>query len=359
MARRRQFYDSNVHDQAWARMRHTYEIFDNVVISFSGGKDSLVVLEMAKRIAEEMNIPKVHALFRDEELIPTEVTDFITEKYVGQDWLDLEWWCVPLHSHKHVLGVNQDYIQWDPNREWMRPKPEWALTEKDLGLKEGYVLSQYTCDPVTIRNLKGRIAICTGVRAVESLQRFRAVVNKTGKENYISNGSGSKRASSVRPIFDWVENDVFRFFYDYGIEYCPVYDAQAWMQGCLRVSSALATSSARNFGIYRATSPEMYERSIELFPEMTSQDRYFKEYDRAQVSEQHAQSWKTIEQWVKDNVLDEHQQETALRKLRDARVRARRYPHAYPLKYVFRQMQGQAGKRDIMPLTERQSKGWQ
>ena len=164
MARRRQFYDSNVHDQAWARMRHTYEIFDNVVISFSGGKDSLVVLEMAKRIAEEMNIPKVHALFRDEELIPTEVTDFITEKYVGQDWLDLEWWCVPLHSHKHVLGVNQDYIQWDPNREWMRPKPEWALTEKDLGLKEGYVLSQYTCDPVTIRNLKGRIAICTGVR---------------------------------------------------------------------------------------------------------------------------------------------------------------------------------------------------
>jgi hypothetical protein len=38
------------------------------------------------------------------------------------------WFAVPLASSKYVLGVTHSYIQWDPNRRWVREKPEWAET---------------------------------------------------------------------------------------------------------------------------------------------------------------------------------------------------------------------------------------
>lgn len=47
---------------------------------FSGGKDSLVALHLTKEVADERNIKKpIDVVFRDEELIPDEVINFVDE----------------------------------------------------------------------------------------------------------------------------------------------------------------------------------------------------------------------------------------------------------------------------------------
>lgn len=131
MARVKKFIDANVYDEAKKRIHHIYDTHDDVVVAFSGGKDSLTVLHLVKEVAEERGIAKVNAVFRDEELIHDEVVKFVTS-YMDKDWLNLEYWAVPLASSKYVMGEQQDYIQWDPKRKWIREKPSFALGLSDL-----------------------------------------------------------------------------------------------------------------------------------------------------------------------------------------------------------------------------------
>jgi 3'-phosphoadenosine 5'-phosphosulfate sulfotransferase (PAPS reductase)/FAD synthetase len=41
-------------------------------------------------------------------------------------------------------------------------------------------------------------------------------------------GVETRNVKLCKPLYDWEENDVFRYFYDRQIRYCPVYDSQLW-----------------------------------------------------------------------------------------------------------------------------------
>lgn len=349
MSRYRRFIDTNVHDEAIRRLHHVYDVFDDVVVAFSGGKDSLAVLHLTRQVAAERGIGKVKAAFMDEEVIPFQVVDFIT-RLRDEPWLDLEWFAIPLQSHKYVLGEMQDYVQWDPAREWIRPKPEWATTETDLGLPEGAVTDQYQMDVHTIRNCKGRVAVLTGVRAAESMTRLAGSVAKMN-ENYIFKAPSTKRAARVWPLYDWQENDIFRLFYDLKVPYCDVYDARSWAGMEMRVSSALTSEQARrNWTKYREFAPDLYERMIEVFPEMLAHERLFEEMDQKRDLARYAQSWGTIREWIEDNITDPNARKKAVKVFENARAQAAIEPSRFPLEHVLRTLIRSGGKRIIQPV---------
>ena len=351
MPRYKRYIATNVYEEAKKRLHHIYETHDSVVVAFSGGKDSLALLHLTWEVAQERGLDKVHAVFRDEELINQQVIDFVAE-YRNLPWLDLKWWTIPLESHKYVLGRMMDYVQWDPNRKWIRPKPEWGLNLEDLNLPEGTSISQYNSDLVTISGFPGKVCILTGVRAAESMMRFRSCVNKLN-ENYI-NASSTPRATLGRPIYDWVENDVFKYFYDKQIKYCPLYDNQLWAGRSLRVASAITSESARDFGKIREFDPDLYDAIIEVFPEMILQERYFKELDREAVIKQNASSWDSILSWIEENIEDERQFKKAMKEYKRVQGLARVSPSLYPLEYVLKCFMSQGGKRNIFPLIEKE-----
>jgi len=346
MSIQKSYIDTDVLIEARKRARIIFERHDSVVVSFSGGKDSLAALHIMWEAAQEFGHKKLNVCFRDEELIPDAVVDFV-HQYQKLPWIDMLYLAVPLASNKFILGKSIDYVQWTPNREWLRPKPEFAVTNKDLGVGENKVWDQYNTDGMVASRYKGKVAIVTGIRAAESLVRFRSCVNKLS-DNWL-NASPSKKAILAKPIYDWVENDVFRYFYDENIAYCSIYDAQTFAGAALRVSTPLHAEQSKIIGRFRATAPTFYDQVMTLYPEMLVQERYWSQLDRQSVAEEYAQNIEGIQRWIDDNLKgDRHR--LATKALAGIKVRWINRPENYPFDYILNHFVTGAWKRELQPL---------
>lgn len=342
----RVYIDTNVYDEAINRINHIFNTFDTVVVMFSGGKDSLAALHLVKQISEERGIDKVNVVFRDEELIPQVVIDFV-DKYFHMDWIDMKYFCVPLYSQKFVLGKTQTYVQWDKTRKHIRPMPDYAIkTEAD----DGRIFSQDSMDDYTASFYTGKIAFINGIRSSESLIRYASCMNKLN-ENYI-NETKSKIANVrfCKPIFDWEENDVFKYFMEADIPYCSIYDWQMWNGDQFRVATPIHQEAAKRFNKLRTLDPNLYSQVIDIFPEMIVQERYYKELDRDAVKDQYGKDMHSVLEYIKDYITDPKQKHEAYKMFKKTVVANRNDPEAYPVHHVLTYFITGAYKRDLLPL---------
>lgn len=344
------YIDTDVYTEAKSRINHVIDTFDSIAVCFSGGKDSLVTLHLVEEVYRDRGISEpVNVIFRDEELISDDVINFV-QWHAAQPQYRMLYYAVQLMSQKFILGRTCTYIQWDENRTWIRPKPDFAITAP------GKVFDQYTMDAFAAENFKGKIGFVTGIRADESLIRFRACINKKN-ENYIT-GTEAKNVHLVKPIYDWSQNDVFRYFYDKGIKYCPIYDAQMWNGQALRVATPLHAESAKRFDKIRTLYPVFYQQLVDMFPEMLVQEKYWNEYDRDGVIYQYPRGWSGIIQYIREQIKDPKERKLAYQRVVTAKtIRENNLAKGlytvnfggYPILYVFRAILAGQFKRVIQP----------
>jgi predicted phosphoadenosine phosphosulfate sulfurtransferase len=264
MSKKKIYVGRDVLTEAKYRVRHIMATFDQIWVAFSGGKDSLVVLRLVREIMDEDGLANdpVNCLFRDEEVINQVVLDFVNS-YRTDPRYNMRYYAIPLKSSKFILGESVTYIQWDDSRKWARPKPEYAITSVP-GMPAGGAFSQQEADAAVFTGVPGKIAVLTGIRADESLVRFNSCCVKKN-ENYI-NSTGTPNVKLCKPIFDWSEKDVFRYFYDRQIEYCALYDAQVWNGNNLRVATPMIAESAKVFSLLRSLDPVSVRASDDDLP---------------------------------------------------------------------------------------------
>lgn len=211
------YQDINVLDASKDRIEKTFDTFERIYISFSGGKDSSVMMHLVMQEAIKRN-RKVGVLIIDLEAQYSDTIEHIehmVEMY--KDNIDLHWFCGELMLRNAVSNYQPRWICWDEEKKdvWVRQKPEKA---SDLSQYPFYVPKMEFEELMVIfgewYSQGKKTAAFIGIRSDESLHRYRAITSR--KDGLMMNNwkwttKVSNKLYNVYPIYDWRTEDIWVF----------------------------------------------------------------------------------------------------------------------------------------------------
>jgi len=265
-------YGENVFDESVKRLTHLYEDGYRVVVSFSGGKDSGICLELTILAAKETGNLPVEVVMRDEEIMFPGTFEYAERMYHRKETI-FHW----LIANQPVINIfNREcpyFWVFDPllkPSDWVRQPPEFAEYIKEQDITR--MINDQRYPP---QNGKDLVAII-GLRTAESKRRIMAIASARGfltKKNV----AGCRRAN---PIYDWLDGDVWKAIRDNKWDYNHAYDVM-WRHGVsrnrLRIAPpTLTTASVPQLKKASQAWPVWFEKVCKRLPGVRAAARYGK-----------------------------------------------------------------------------------
>jgi protein-tyrosine-phosphatase len=120
------------------------------------------------------------------------------------------------------------------------------------------------------------------------------------------------------------------------------------------VATPLHAESAKRFDLLRSMDPDFYQRLIDVFPDMTVQERYWHDYDPdLALADYLGKGWAGIAAYIEEQVEDPWNKEQALARLAEYRGLAIRQPESYTPDHLLRAITNGAIFRTVMPVGTR------
>jgi 3'-phosphoadenosine 5'-phosphosulfate sulfotransferase (PAPS reductase)/FAD synthetase len=219
--------------------------------------------------------------------------------------------------------------------------PEGAITAYNFGLDHSENLPE-SVDYYTMQGKKGSTAFITGVRAAESMIRYRSCVQKL-HENYLVRPYRLKRGIPLqfaKIIYDWQVDDVFKFISEeHNAPYCDFYDLASLTGSNTRVGIPLHSVAIRRIGDVVATEPDFYDRLYECFPYIDAQRRWWPDFDVEGVIEDFAsRGWDGVKEFIRTYMVGEEKQTRARAYVAEFRKKHIADPYSYPLNWLVRNL---------------------
>lgn len=232
----------------------SFEPKEGYRLAFSGGKDSCVLKALA-----DMAGVKYDAHYSVTSVDPPELVRFIREKHPDV-----------------IFDVQREEI-FDEDGEIVgeRAVTMWNLIPRKL--MPPTRLARYCCSVLKESGGEHRLTL-TGVRWAESVKRKynRHLVdigatpktaimlnNDNDEARHLVDTCYKKRKTTVNPIIDWTDDDVWEFIREYNVPYCELYDQGYKRLGCIGCPMNPETA-ARDFLRY----PKYKEAYLRAFGRM-------------------------------------------------------------------------------------------
>jgi predicted phosphoadenosine phosphosulfate sulfurtransferase len=274
--KKKSYINESCYDMAVARLDNCFRRFDKVVVSFSGGKDSTVCLQMAIDSARKAGKLPLDVVTFDEEAIPPETVEYMTRIAQIKD-INLRWMCVPI-KHRNACSERQpDWFPWaeEDREKWVRPLPPLAITSIP-GMVRGMAIPE--CTPLIYGPEYGSVCVVMGIRCDESMSRYSAIARKKSSKNaYLSLFEGAKWINKCYPIYDWHTNDVWKAPNVMGWDYNHAYDVME-LAGITRHNQRCAPpfgeQPIRGLHQFKACWPELWGKMVDRVAGAATAARY-------------------------------------------------------------------------------------
>lgn len=304
----KEYQDYNVLQAAKKRIQIVFESFEKIYVSFSGGKDSTVMLHLVMEEAKKRNV-KVGVLIIDLEAQYNDTISHLQNMCdMYRDYIDLHWVCAQLLLRNAVSDYEPRWCCWDEQKkmQWVREKPfgckdgsEYDFFIPKMEFEEFMVLwGEWYSEGKTT-------AAMIGIRADESLHRYCAIArNKTGLtfNNYKWTTLVSKNLYNVYPIYDWKTEDIWVFhgrFKEY--PHNRIYDKMNMAGVKLsqqRLCQPYGDDQKRGLWLYHILEPETWYKVVARVNGANSGALYISEkgnmtgYDK--ISKPNGHTWKSF-----------------------------------------------------------------
>lgn len=272
----KKYLDKNVYDAANERMEYIFNKFDRVYLSFSGGKDSGVMLNIAIDYMRKHNVKKkLGIMILDNEANYEYSLEFMHRILLRNlDILDIYWCCLPITLPCTVSSYMTEWQCWGikDEKRWIRPMPKYPYivnihNHKFDFFKENMSYDEFW-DSFGDWYSQGKLTACMiGIRADESLNRFRAIFNDRkimldGKCWTKKKHLKTDNVYNVYPIYDWRTEDIWvgnaKMCWDYNHLYDVFYMAGLTVAQ-MRVASPFMSESKSSLNLYRVIDPHVWQ----------------------------------------------------------------------------------------------------
>ena len=250
--------------------------FDNISVSFSGGKDSSLLLNLCVKYIRDNHLNrKISVLHLDYEAQYEMTTKYVDEVLSDNcDILDVYRVCVPFKVTT-CTSMHQSYWRpWEEDKQdiWVRSLPTNAITKKYFSFYNesmwDYDFQQSFSLWLHERNKAKRTAVLVGIRTQESLHRWRAIHSDRNYKNY--NGINWTKevydnVYNAYPIFDWLTEDIWIANAKFNFSYNKLYDLfyQAGLNiDQMRVASPFLSEGQETLSLYRVIEPHTWGKLV-------------------------------------------------------------------------------------------------
>ena len=268
----KRYLGKSVLEAAKERIAWTFDVFPRIILSFSGGKDSTVMMHLVMQEAQRRN-RKVAVMLVDLEGQYKLTMDHAQTMYdLYADHIEPYWVCMPIALRNAVSVYEPKWTAWEPGREvdWIRQPPAMAITDKNTFPFFRYRNSMEFEEFVPAFAdwyAQGKLcATFVGIRTGESLNRWRTIAGHGTKfEGRNWTNHVLRAVWNVYPIYDWKTEDIWVYHAKTKLPYNRLYDRMHQAGLTLhqqRICQPYGDDQRKGLWLFHVIEPETWARVV-------------------------------------------------------------------------------------------------
>lgn len=311
------YRSENVLDAAKRRIAWLFDEFPALVVAFSGGKDSTVVLNLAIEEARRRGRLPLPVMWIDQEAEWQMTRDYVRTQMDRPEVKPL-WLQIPMVLANSTSSSDDWLHCWDPaaREDWIRPQEPDSIKTNVYGTERFGELF----DAVVAHHWKGqKCAVLGGVRCEESPTRFAGLTSFATYKHVTwgKNLSGKKSGHyAFYPIYDWSYRDVWLAIHSHAWAYCKLYDAQ-YQHGIaiqdMRVSNVHHETAIGHLQYLQEVEPKTWNRLTRRLKGINTVGQMKEDFTPKTLPPMFA-SWVEYRDHLVQNLITEPEQRAAFRK---------------------------------------------